>query len=327
MNLIFNMLTLAAEGAPDPVDHVVDKPLGSYLGLGDHWMVSNVTIMLVVGGIVTLAVLLPAAKNIMTGPNKTIDDYRAKGLLANFVEVVSLYLRDSIFKPALLDQTDKYTPFLWTLFWYILVLNLLGLMPIADFLSLVGVIIGHPIGPHGHGIGGTATQSIWVTAALAVISFLVINVSGLIKDTKGYFTHLTGGAPAAMWPIMIPVEILGIFIKPFALAMRLFANMTGGHLVIAVLLSFVYGLISHFGGLYGAGGKALGGGFALLPLLGVVGIYFLELLVAFIQAFVFSFLTCLFLSQLVVHAHHEEHHADHSHGHDHGHDHKPGHAH
>ncbi len=109
-----------------------------------------------------------------------------------------------------------------------------------------------------------------------------------------------------MWVIMVPVELMGTFIKPFALAIRLFANMTGGHLVIAVLLSFVGPLIHAMG--------TIGYGVAVLPILGAAGINMLELLVAFIQAYIFTFLTCLFLGQLVVHEH-EEHHDEAEHDH------------
>ena len=98
-----------------------------------------------------------------------------------------------------------------------------------------------------------------------------------------------------MWPIMIPVEILGYLIKPFALAIRLFANMTGGHLVLAVLLSFVPALLEGLG--------VAGYPLAIIPLLGATGINLLEVLVACIQAYIFTFLTCLFLGQLVVHDH------------------------
>jgi len=102
-----------------------------------------------------------------------------------------------------------------------------------------------------------------------------------------------------MWVIMVPVEIMGTFIKPFALAIRLFANMTGGHLVIAVFLSFIGPMIAAMG--------PKGYGFAVIPMLGAMAINMLEILVALIQAYIFTFLTCLFLGQLVVHEH-EEHH-------------------
>jgi len=112
-----------------------------------------------------------------------------------------------------------------------------------------------------------------------------------------------------MWIIMVPVELLGTFIKPFALAIRLFANMTGGHLVIAILLSFVTALAEALGG--------LGVGMGILPVMGATLINILEILVSFIQAFIFTFLTCLFLGQLIVHEHddHAEHEGDSAHEH------------
>jgi F-type H+-transporting ATPase subunit a len=307
-------ITLAAA---DPVAHVVDSPLikGQFMGQ-EVWFVSNVTVMLVLSAIVTMIILLPAAKRITSGPSKNIDDLRAKGKLANFVEAICLYLREQVFRPVLADQTDKYAPMLWTFFWFILVCNLLGLVPLRDLTGLLGL-------NHGHGIGGTATQSIWVTAALAVTAFLFWNAIGFIKDPIGYLKHLTAGAPWFMWIVMIPVELLGMVVKPVALSLRLFANMTGGHIIIAVLLSFVPALIQGLG--------PAGYGLALLPLLGGVAINVLEILVAFIQAFIFTFLTTLFLGQLVVHEHeeHEEHgeHGHDDHGHDHAHGHKHAHAH
>jgi F-type H+-transporting ATPase subunit a len=295
---IESLLTLAA----NPVEHVVDKPLleGNW-GLGHGWVISNVTVMLILSAIVTLLIILPIAGRIATTGRdgaRGIDDYRSQGLWANLVETICFYLRDQVFRPVLHEETDKYTPVLWTFFWFILVNNILGLIPFLDITALFGV--GH----HGHGIGGTATQSIWVTGALAVVSFLFYNLTAIIKDPVAYVKHLTAGAPFYMWPIMIPVEIMGMFVKPFALALRLFANMTGGHIIIAVLLSFVVSLIQALGG--------VGYGMALIPLLGSVVINILEILVAFIQAYIFTFLTCLFLGQLVVH--HHEHNEEHGHG-------------
>ena len=275
--------------AANPLDHVVDKPL---IQSGDLWWVSNVTVMLVVAGVLTALIMIYAARRITTGSRRTLDDFRTMGVGANLVEVICLYLRDTIFRPVLGEQTDKYTPTLWTFFWFILICNLLGLLPLADLTAMFN--LGH----HGHGIGGTATQSLWVTGALALLAFVFYTSVALLKDPIGYFKHLTGGAPPALWVIMVPVEILGTIIKPFALALRLFANMTGGHILLAVLLSFIPGLIKW---------SVVGYGLAILPLIGMVLIYMLELLVAFIQAFVFTFLTCVFLGQLVVHAHEHEH--------------------
>lgn len=283
------MIPLLAAG--NPVDHVTDKPI-----LG-QWYVSNVTVMLLLGALVTAALVIPAARRITTGGSGSLEDLRAKGLWANLVESVCLYLREAVFRPVLGDQTDRYTPMLWTLFWFILVSNLLGLIPLLDWTTPLLYEVNNK-----HGIGGTATQSIWVTGALAAIAFLFWNGVAFTKDPVGYLKHLTAGAPWFMWVIMVPVEILGMFVKPLALALRLFANMTGGHILLAVLLSFVTALIQNLGG-------AAGYGLAVIPLLGAMAVNVLEILVAFIQAYIFTFLTCLFLGQLVVHEHdeHDEH--------------------
>lgn len=288
--------------AANPVDHVTDKPLP---GFEQTNYVSNYSVMLALGGVITAIIVIPAARRIATGRARTIDDFRAKGLWANLVESVCLYLRNEVFKPVLGDQTDRYAPVLWTFFWFILVCNLLGLVPLLDLTApVVAAITGDA---HAHGIGGTATQSIWVTGALAAMAFLYWNVTAFVKDPLAFLKHLTAGAPWFMWPIMVPVEIMGMFVKPVALALRLFANMTGGHIIIAVLLSFVVALVNNLGG--------AGYGLALIPLLGAAAINLLEVMVAFIQAYIFTFLTCLFLGQLVVHEHeeHEDHEAHDSH--------------
>jgi len=284
MNLL---LTLAS-----PVDHVTDKPLWEVqIGGMNLWVISNVTVMLVASAVVTCLILIPAARRIQTGKQRTIEDFRAQGTMANLVESICVYLRNEVFQDVLGDQTDRFAPILWTFFWYILVCNFIGLIPILDITAMMGL-------GHGHGIGGTATQSIWVTGGLALVSFVFYNVTAVIKNPLGYLKHLTGGAPVFMWPIMIPVEIMGTLIKPFALAIRLFANMTGGHLVIAVLLSFVGPVVQALGT---SGGLPV----AAISILGAAAINFLEILVAMIQAYIFTFLTCLFLGQLVVHEHDE----------------------
>jgi F-type H+-transporting ATPase subunit a len=289
----------------DPMGHVVDKPIYG------QFYVSNATVMLILSAIVTLLVLIPAARKIATGKSGTLEDLRAKGTLANLVEVICLYLRDEIFKPLLREDTDKYIGVLWTFFWFILINNLLGLVPLGDLTAMLKInpMQGHG-GMHYVGIGGTATQSIYVTSALAIISFIFMNGTAMKKDFVGFFKHLTAGAPVFMWPIMVPVEIIGTFVKPFALSLRLFANMTGGHIIVATLLGFVVSLCT-ITTLNPAAGHAL----AVFPLLGTVAIYMLEVLVAFIQAFIFTYLTGLFLSQLIVHDH-DHGHDDHDHGHD-----------
>ncbi len=286
-------MLLSMLAAANPVTHVTDKPLYG-------WFVSNVTVMLILSGILTCLMLIPAAKRIATGKRGNIDDFRSQGVFANMIETVCMYLRDQTFRPILKEETDKYIGVLWSFFFFILIANLLGLVPLLDLTHAIGLAAG--ANPNQwHGIGGTATQSIWVTGSLATIAFLFINGTAFIKDPVGFLKHLTAGAPFYMWPIMIPVEIMGMFVKPIALALRLFANMTGGHIIVATLFLFVVQLSTQLGGV-------LGHGLGLLPLLGNMVIYLLEILVAFIQAFIFTFLTGLFLAQLVVHEHdHDEH--------------------
>lgn len=296
--------------AGDPVGHVIDHPM---LGDGSevwHWFISNTTIMLFITAGITYWIISSAAKKIATGGDRSsVEDFRAQGAGANFVEAVCLYLREEVFRPIFHEQTDKYLPILWTFFWFILVGNILGLVPLVDLthgLYTIGVyfVTGEAQDVKAwHGFGGTATQSIYVTGALAFIAFLVINVTGLMKDPKGYFAHLTGGIPFSipMLPIIaiiVLVEAIGIFVKPFALALRLFANMSGGHILLAVLIGFVPQLIQK------GGGNVV---VAPIPLLGAAAIMLLEILVAFLQAFIFTFLTGLFLGQLVHHDHEHEH--------------------
>jgi len=179
---------------------------------------------------------------------------------ASLMEIMVLFIRDEIILPNMGKDGLRYAPYLLTTFFYILFMNLAGLVP----------------------YGSTATSNIMVTGGLAIIAFFMIQISAIRSQGLGhYLAHLTGGAPWFLWPIMIPSEILGLFTKPFALCMRLFANMTGGHMVIISLL----GLILMFRSIF----------VAPLPILFVIGIYMLELFVAFLQAYVFTMLTALFM--------------------------------
>jgi len=179
---------------------------------------------------------------------------------ANLMEIIVLFIRDDIVIPSMGQYGIKYLPFLLTTFFFILLMNLAGLIP----------------------YGATPTGNIAVTAGLAIIAFIMIQVSSIRKDgIVHYLAHLTGGVHWALWPIMVPVEILSMFTKPFALCMRLFANMTGGHIVILSLI----GLIFLF--------KSI----IIVPVsvTFALAIYMLELFVAFLQAYVFTMLTALFM--------------------------------
>jgi F-type H+-transporting ATPase subunit a len=197
-------------------------------------------------------------------------------------------------------------------FFFILINNLMGLLPIGDALHAADKIVGEHkfVGL----AGATATGNPWVTAAMAIIAALVINFAGLRElGVGGYLKHLTAGTHWSLWFLMIPIEIMGTAIKPIALCIRLFANMTAGHILVAVLFMFAVSGLKMLGE-WTAGGVVLGGGISLISAVSAVAIYFLELFVAFLQAFVFMFLTSVFVAQLS-HGDEHEHHEAHDHEH------------
>ncbi|HLP17896.1 MAG TPA: F0F1 ATP synthase subunit A [Bacteroidota bacterium] len=178
----------------------------------------------------------------------------------NLIEIFIVFIRDEIVVPNMGKGGLRYLPYLLTTFFFILTMNLFGLIP----------------------YGASATGNVNVTAGLAVIAFIMIQVAAIRAQGIGhYIAHLTGGVHWALWPIMIPIEVLGLFTKPFALCIRLFANMTGGHIVIVALI----GLIFVFKTIWVA---PVSVGF-------VLAINFLELFVAFLQAYIFTMLTSLFM--------------------------------
>src|SRR5687767_3197779 len=235
-------MPLTPLAASNPLDHVVDWPI--FRTDGGVWILTNhMVMMFVAAGLMLL--IFPAmtrhyrdGKHVPTGTR-------------NFFEAILVYLRNDVVKPILGDKTDRYIQYLWTLFFFILFCNLLGLLPI-DLLT--GKLLG--LGHHGHGIFGTATSNFWVTATLALISFVVIQYSGIkANGFGGWAKHFLGGAPAYLAPVMIPVEFLGMLVKPFSLAVRLAANMTAGHILLAVIISFAAMATAAIGAL---GGIAVG---------------------------------------------------------------------
>jgi len=285
------MLTTTSLAASNPVTHVLDTPL-----VGDFLTMHMVT--LVVAALLLIWVMNIAAKAIATGPDSQGHDrYVTKGAFSHMIEVIVLYLRNTVIRPQLGPDTDKFLPYLLTVFFFILINNLLGLVPLLD--------IQHLFGLHTTWIGGTATGNFAVTTGLATIAFLVININGLRRlGVKEYLKHFTGGVPFSlgMLPvilIMIPVEIMGLIIKPAALAIRLFANMTAGHVLLAVLFGFTLQSLE-------ALGPAGGGVISLISIVAAIAIMFLEIFVALLQAFIFMFLTCLFIAQLN-HHHGDDH--------------------
>ena len=291
---MFSSITLAAG---DPVGHVVNhKALATEGGI---WIWSSAQTNLIVSALILLFVGLFVARSVSTGDeSQGHTRWITNNPFAHMIEVICGYLRENTVRPLLGARTERFMPFLWTLFFFILVNNLLGLVPLLDAWHLANP---EHKAQHVAWIGGTATQSIYVTGALALVSGIVINAAGVKElGLGGYLKHLTAEAPVFVWPIMIPIEILGTFIKPVALAIRLFANMTAGHILVAVLLMFA----GPSG--FGSENPILGIPVGIISTIGAVAIYFLEIFVAFLQAFVFMFLTTVFISLL-------EHHHDHEH--------------
>lgn len=304
--LLFPFLALAE---PDPLEHVVNHP--AIRSSSGYWLWSGNQGALVLSGLIVILVGLWVAKKVATGPKaEGAEAYVTKNRFAHLVEVICVYLREDVVRPLLGGRTEKFMPILLAFFFFILVNNLLGLTPIRD--------VFHAVGVHTDWVGGTATQNIWVTAALAIVSALVFNIAAIVRlGPHGFVKHMMGGLPWYMLPIallLLTIEAAGQFlIKPFALALRLFANMTAGHVLIATILGFAGGAI--VSGMEG-GGWGKNGAVTIVSVLAATALMFLELFVAFLQAFVFMFLTAIFISLM---DHHDEH------GHEHGHDHAMGH--
>lgn len=201
--------------------------------------------------------------------------------MQSFFEVIIVFMRDQVIKPAIGHKWEKFFPYLMTVFFFILFANLLGLIPFFPGSANV-------------------TGNLGVTMVLAIITFLITNFNG-----NGHYWRHVFAMPGVPWPILLiltPIEIIGLFIKPITLMIRLFANITAGHIIILSLVSLIF--------VFGKSGEsmsgALGGGAIAVPF--VFAMNFLELFVAFLQAFIFTLLSSLSIGAAV-----EEHHNDHEH--------------
>jgi F-type H+-transporting ATPase subunit a len=223
----------------------------------------------------------------------------------NALEAVVVFVRDDIAQPNVgKPWVNTWTPLILTFFVFILCANAMGLIPIFDLLGLIDHFVLHT---SEHSFikqvmrgGTTATANFNVTAALATVTFGAIIVAG--SRAHGFIRHWINLVPHGLaWPIyilLIPIEVLGMFVRPFALTMRLAANMTGGHVAILAILSFVF-LFAQMAGRAMAG---IGVGmFVSVPL--AVGISGLEIIVVLVQAYVFTLLTAVFIG-MAIHVHH-----------------------
>lgn len=281
----------------NPLMHVIQHRLKSY-PLSGPWpfdqftLLSNQTIMQVIAAIL-LVYLLPRAVRRRTRTSE-LSHLVPRGW-SNAIEGLCEALRVHVARPALGPYTDQFVPYLWSAFFFILTCNILGLVPLGTWLPFVP----------GHALGGTSTGNVMVTAALAICTLGMIVINGLRIHGLNYVKHFFMGPPGLNVFIAL-LEVIGLLAKTFALTMRLFANMIAGHVLLAVLLGFI--AIS-WNALGAAGGLAI----AVPVVLGSVAINFLELFVAFLQAFIFTFLSATFIGQAVnihgaaEHEHAEEH--------------------
>ena len=182
--------------ADDPLSHVTPHPL---LRVGE-FSVANTFVMLLLAALLMLIVFPIAARSSGAVPRG----------LRNLVESVMQFLREQVARPSLHEATDRFMPFLWTVFFLILFANILGALPIAPVVSLI-------TGRESH-IGGTATGDISITVGLALCAFLAIHVGGIREQGFGpYFKNFVPHAPLPIQIVLVPLEILGAAVKPFAL--------------------------------------------------------------------------------------------------------------
>jgi len=244
---------------------------------GIDFSITKHVVMMMVAAVLLIIVLSIAAR-----PRRL---HEAPTGFAAAIEVVVEFIRNQIAIPNMGEKLGiMFTPYLCTAFFFILTCNLMGLVPYA----------------------ATATGNVSVTAALASITFILTQAMAVkMNGIGGYLKHLTGGVHPAMWIIMIPVEFLGLFTKPFALCIRLYANMTAGHVVILSLIGLIF--------IFGKSGANPIAGYGIAPVSVAFSLFvnLLEILVAFLQAYIFTLLSSLFIGFAAHSDHAEEGHGAH----------------
>lgn len=252
-------LTITYNGKTYPIEEAM-----SFQNTGSSWQDLSIT-KNVFGMLLVLIVLMVIFSGISKAYNRR-EQQAPKGI-QSFFEPIIVFVRDEVVKPAIGEEWQRFFPFIMTLFFFILFCNLLGLIPIFPGSANI-------------------TGNIGVTMALALVVALVVNING----TKDYWMHVLWmpGIPTFVKPLLMIIEVLGLFIKPATLFIRLFANITAGHVVILSLVSLIFIFKANMGT-----GAAFGGVAIAVPF--VFAMNMLELFVAFLQAFVFSLLASLYI--------------------------------
>jgi len=249
----------------DPLEPVLERSLFTF-PLGP-WQVSvsNHMLMVAVAAVFLLIAIPPAARQ---SRNMVPRGMR------NLLESICVFLREEVARPILRGHTDRYIGFIWTVFFFILTLNLLAMVPTEKIITLL-------TGKKNH-FGGAPTANIWITAAMAMVAFFTTHIAGIRE--QGLWRYIVNFAPPVPWwlaPLIYFLELVSSFVRPFTLAIRLFANIIAGHMILATFL----GLITIF--------KSYG--IAVASIFGAAALSLMELLVAFIQAYIFAFLCTLYI--------------------------------
>lgn len=270
---------MAAEQAHSPLDHVVDHPSLEFPWWNDNghvivdlpkiplgfydFQITRFMVMELVAAVLIAAIIIPLARHVAKHPV-------TRGPFLNAFEVLVLFIRDNVARPAIGGhEADRFLPYLWTVFFFVLVNNLLGMIP----------------------GGASPTGNINVTFVLAVMTFAVVLITGFrAMGPVGFWIGIVPklDVPALikppLWILLFFIEIAGLLIRHFVLCVRLFANMLAGHIVLAVILGFILTVT----------GTAW---YFVMPasIAGVVALSLLELFVAFLQAYIFAFLSALFI--------------------------------
>jgi F-type H+-transporting ATPase subunit a len=236
--------------------HLIDRRIAFLFSMGSFpvYLTMHSLMMLIAGALLIMSAMIARRQSgqVSTG-------------LGNAFEAVIVYFRDEVVRPNLGALGDKYLPYFLTLFFFILFLNLLGLVP----------------------FGMTATSNVAVTGALALLTFLLIVGSGIIEQGPVHFlqTFVPHGLPFWLVPFIFAIEFLGLFTKALALCIRLFANMIAGHMLILVMICMIFMFQTIW--------------LAPISIAGAVAISVLEVFVCFLQAYVFTLLTALFVGAAV----------------------------
>ncbi|WP_146411677.1 MULTISPECIES: F0F1 ATP synthase subunit A [Crateriforma] len=273
------------------------------LGIRDgyyEFFITNHLMMSAVAGLLVILTFAWVGRRVGTGTGKGLERFQTKGRISQLFETMCAFIRDEVAAPNLHGLTDKYIYYIWSIFFFILFANVLGVIPFGAMLQL---ITGDSHYSHW---GGSATGNLSLTGVMAVLSFIAILYIG-IKETgaKAFFNHfnpLGWDQGLAMLPISLllyVLEWLSLLVKCFVLAMRLFGTMMAGHLVLAAFIGLIFTAKEAIGE---------GGAWAVsIPVMLVAtALTLLELFVCFLQAFIFTFLTVLFIAATAVHEHDDE---------------------